>query len=193
MNKFFVMLALAFLGASFAGASDLSYTNVAIGYQQGEIGDQDHSGIGVFGNFAVNDSLFVLAGYSALESDDEVNTGFGSGTIDRTALNLGLGFHAPIADKADFVTSVAYSDQEAEFAGMTSDGNGYVLSAGVRALPTGKVELNAFVNYADIEDESDTAVAASARYAASPAVSFGLTFSSADDADIVTLDGQYAF
>ena len=193
MNKTVIVLALAFLVAASARASDLSYTNVSIGYRQGEIADQDHSGAGIFGNFAVSDSLFVSANYSTLESDDEFDIGFGPSSIDRTSFSLGLGFHTPVSDKADFVTSVAYSDQEAEFSGVTSDGNGYVLSAGVRALPAGNVELSAFVNYADIEDESDTAIAASARYAVSPAVSFGLTFSSADDADVVTLDGQYAF
>lgn len=193
MNKFITSLAPVLLVVSSVSASDLSYTNVSIGYQQGEIADQDHSGVGLFGNFAVSDSLFVTAAYSALESDEEFDIGFGPASIERTAFNLGLGFHIPISDKADFVTAVAYSDQEAEFSGMVSDGNGYVLSAGVRVLPAGSVELNAFVNYADIEDESDTAIAVSARYAVNPAVSFGATFSSADDADIVTLDGQYAF
>ncbi len=176
--------------SSFSAAQQetFSYNFIGAGYQQAEILDEDFSGFGFFGSAAINESFFILGSYSAIESDDQFDIGAGPGDIDATEFSLGVGFHTPISDTVDFVSTLEYADAEVESSGVSIDGNGYVLSAGVRAMLTNTVEIGGAINYADIEDESDTGIGIYGRYYTTDSVSVGLGFSSADDADSLSID-----
>jgi hypothetical protein len=177
--------------SSFAEDSDLSYTYVGVAYQTGEIVDEDFAGFGIGGSAAINDSIFVLGQYSSLISDDEFDVGFGAGDIEVTQFNFGIGFHTPMANNVDFVASLSYVDAEIEYLGVTVDGNGYLLSLGVRGKPTDVLELSAAINYADIEDEGEAGYGVSARFFAAPKISIGLGYGSADDVDTISLDLRF--
>jgi hypothetical protein len=107
------------------------------------------------------------------------------------ALAWGVGFHTPINATVDFVSTLSFADAEIEFADESEDGNGYILAAGVRALPSDVLELSAFIDYADIEDGSETGYSLGARYFATPDVSLGLGYGSSDDFDAITFDVRF--
>lgn len=188
-KKALVLGALAsFSTFSAAQEETFSYDFVGIAYLQAEILDEDFGGFGFYGSAAINDSFFVFGEYSSIDSDDQLDLGAGPADVDATEFSLGIGFHTPISDSVDFVTSLAYGDAEVESSGVTVDGNGYILSAGVRAMLSDVIEIGGAINHADIEDESDTGVSLSGRYYTTETVSLGLGFSSADDADSLVFD-----
>ena len=180
--------------ASFSVAaqeSALSYTSAGIGYETGDIADIDFSGFGIYGSKALNDSFFLIASYLSIESDDQFTDGFFTDDIEASGFNFGVGFHTPINSTVDFVSTLSYSDVEVEFGDDSEDGNGYILAAGVRALPSDVLELSAFIDYADIEDGSETGYSLGARYFTTPDISLGLSYGSSDDFDAVSFDVRF--
>ena len=174
-----------------AEESALSYTYAGIGYQTGELADIDFGGFGVYGSKALNESFFLLGGYTSIESDDAFDVGFGADEIEATTFSFGLGFHTPINETVDFVSTLSYADAEVEYLGLTEDGNGYILAAGARARPSDVLELSAFIDYADIEDDSETGYSLGARYFTTPDISLGLGYGSSDDFDAITFDVRF--
>ncbi|EAS46030.1 Outer membrane protein, porin family protein [gamma proteobacterium HTCC2207] len=169
----------------------LSYTYVGVGYETGDIADIDTSGFGIYGSKALNDSFFLVGSYLSIESDDQFTDGFVTDDIEATGFNIGIGFHTPINPTVDFVSTLSYSDVEVEFADESEDGNGYIIAAGVRAMPSDVLELSAFIDYADIEDGSETGYSFAARYFTTPDISLGLGYGSSDDFDAITFDIRF--
>ena len=179
--------------SALAADSPLSYNHAGVGYMTGDIADVDFSGFGVYGSYALNDSFFVIGDYTSISSDDSFDFGFGVDDIEATQINVGFGFHTPISDATDFVATLSYADAEVEFFDLTEDGNGYIMSAGVRAKPTQEIELQALLNYADIEDGSETGYLLGARYFTMPTLSLGLNYGSSDDFDSFSFDVRFDF
>ena len=169
----------------------LSYTYAGVGYSNGDIADVDFSGFGFYGSVALNDSFFLLGEYSSIESDDKFDIGSSIDEIEATGFSFGVGFHTPINPTIDFVSSLSYADVELESSDVSEDGNGYILAAGVRAKPSDVLELSALIDYADIEDGSETGYSLSARYYATQAVSLGLGYGSSDDFDAISFDVRF--
>ena len=169
----------------------LSYTYVGVGYETGDIADIDTSGFGIYGSKALNDSFFLVGSYLSIESDDQFTDGFVTDDIEATGFNIGIGFHTPINPTVDFVSTLSYSDVEVEFADESEDGNGYIIAAGVRAMPSDVLELSAFIDYADIEDGTETGYSFAARYFTTPDISLGLGYGSSDDFDAITFDIRF--
>lgn len=193
-KKALILGALASISSySAAEQETFSYNFAGIGYQQVEILDEDFGGFGFYGSAAINESFFILGEYSSIESDDQFDIGAGPDDIDATEFSLGIGFHTPISDTVDFVSTLAYADAEVESSGVSIDGNGYVLTAGVRAMLSDVVEVGGSVGYADIEDESDTGISLYGRYYTTDTVSLGLGYASADDADSLIFDLRMDF
>lgn len=174
-----------------AEEAGLSYTYAGVGYQTGELADIDFSGFGIYGSKALNDSLFLVGQYNSIESDDQIDIGFGPDDAKLNTFSFGLGFHTPINSTVDFVSTLSYADAEIEYLGLTESGNGYILTAGARALPTDVLELGAFINYADIEGGGETGYSLGARYFTTPDISLGLGYGSADDVDAITFDVRF--
>lgn len=174
-----------------AEESALSYTYAGIGYETGDIADIDFSGFGIYGSKALNESFFITGSYLSIESDDQFTDGFVTDEIEATGFNLGIGFHTPINSTVDFVSTLSYADAEVEFADDSEDGNGYILAAGVRALPSDVLELSAFIDYADVDGGSETGYSLGARYFTTPDISLGLGYGSSDDFDAITFDVRF--
>lgn len=179
--------------SALAADSPLSYSHAGVGYMTGDIADVDFSGFGIYGSYALNDSFFVIGDYTSISSDDKFEIESGSDDIEATQFSIGLGFHTPISDVTDFVATLSYADAEVEFFDLTEDGNGYILSAGVRAKPTQEIELQALLNYADVEDDSETGYMLGARYFTMPTLSLGLNYGSSDDFDSFSFDVRFDF
>ena len=174
-----------------AEESALSYTYAGIGYETGDIADIDFSGFGIYGSKALNESFFITGSYLSIESDDQFTDGFVTDEIEATGFNLGIGFHTPINSTVDFVSTLSYADAEVEFADDSEDGNGYILAAGVRALPSDVLELSAFIDYADVDGGSETGYSLGARYFTTPDILLGLGYGSSDDFDALTFDVRF--
>jgi hypothetical protein len=174
-----------------AEEAGLSYTYAGIGYETGDIADIDFSGFGIYGSKALNESFFLTGSYLSIESDDQFTDGLVTDDIEATGFTFGVGFHTPINSTVDFVSTLSYSDVEVEFADESEDGNGYIIATGVRALPTDVLELSAFIDYADIEDGSETGYSLGARYFTTPDISLGLGYGSSDDFDAITFDVRF--
>ena len=187
-----VLAASALLFSSLGHASDLSYSNVGVSYLDGEVADLDVDGFGLDASLAVGDLLFIKGSYARVEADDF--------HFETDNYGLGLGFHVPITDTADFVMSASWLRVDAELCleliGCGSgDDNGWGADAGIRWLLTPNFEASIFAGYADISDEDDTAVSVGARYFVTPMFSLGAGYSTANDADsdLWNVDLRYHF
>jgi len=58
-------------------------------------------------------------------------------------------------------------------------------------MPSDVLELSAFIDYADIEDGSETGYSFAARYFTTPDISLGLGYGSSDDFDAITFDIRF--
>lgn len=172
-----------------ASENDLSYNYATLGYVQGEVVDEDFSGYQADVSVGVSKNFFLTGNYSLLESDDK----FFGDEIDATLYTLGAGYHTPIMESVDFVTSLSYSYAEVETSGFKEDGDGYLLEAGVRAMPTKILELAASINYEEIDDDGDTGFSLGARVFAAPKVSIGLSYDYVEDVDVFGVDARFNF
>jgi hypothetical protein len=187
----FVLFNLLAVNAVFAQTSPLSYDYAEAGYGQGEILNEDFSFIDLGASYSLNESLFVAGSYSDGETDDNYGPGFGE--IEVSSYNIGLGFHTPLNQKIDLVMSGSYISSEIEFGRFSDDADGLDLAGGLRFKATDQLELNAFVDYAVIENDDDTGFSASAYYFFMPTLSLGLTYADADEADSIAASVRFHF
>ena len=169
--------------SSFAEDSGFSYTSIGLGYQTVEIVDEEFSGFGLSGSVALNETAFLIAGYSLIDSDDEYAADSGTDIIKITQYSAGIGLHAPISENVDIVTSFLHASSELEFSNISEDGNGYLINLALRGKPTDTIEVSGSINYANIEDEDDTGYSIGARLFLQPKVSLDLGYSIAEDVD----------
>jgi hypothetical protein len=139
-------------------AADFDYTFVDAGLVDTEIDvgsvDVSGDGIGVNGSIGVSDNVHIVAGYSDLDYD------FG---IDGNSWNVGVGFHTDINDDIDFVADVSYIDAEVSTAFGSASEDGYGIGGGIRAHMGDSFELDAGLQYVDLDD-SDTVLNVGGRY-----------------------------
>jgi hypothetical protein len=168
--------ALALSGA--AHAADPGYTYVEAGYLS--IGQDapvdDVSGFALGGSIAVTDRVHVYASY--FDGDADVDAFDAS--IDVKQWTVGAGLNIPVAAGTDFVGRLGYVKAEADAFGYSVDGDGYSLSAGLRAVRA-RWDLEGAVVYTDVEDEGDTTLDLSARYEFVDGLSFGPSVSLGND------------
>lgn len=167
-----VLLALA----SPAFADGLSYNYLEAGFAQidldDDIVDVDGDGFEIGGSFEVGDQLFVFADYGSADFD------FG---VDLDQLSVGLGFHTPLSNNADFVAKIAYVSAEVSAFGFSADEDGFGASIGLRGKPSERVELEGFIDYVDLGDGDDTSVSGAAWYEFTEAFAVGLNVGLGDD------------
>ncbi len=184
-----VVFGCMFMGPVAHSQSRLQYSFVDVAYSQadvddpiGGVGDLDADIIGISGSVAITDNLFIQAGYSKIDFDDV----FGI-SLEADDIFLGVGWHNALTANTDIVFDVnyLYVDAEACAGGLciSDDDSGYGLDLGVRSLMgNDKVELEGGVGYADVGDGSgDFAVAGSARYHFTSAVSGAIGVAFSDD------------
>ncbi|HEY7671405.1 MAG TPA: hypothetical protein VIC71_04240 [Gammaproteobacteria bacterium] len=155
-------------------AADFDYTFVDAGLVDTEIDvgsvDVSGDGIGINGSIGVSDNLHIVAGYNDLDYD------FG---ISGSTWNVGLGFNTDINDDLDFVADVTWIDAEVDTAFGSASEDGYGVSGGIRAHVGEKVELDAGLQYVDL-DESDTVLNVGGRYYFSDSFALNAGLSDAD-------------
>jgi len=155
---FLFALSFAFVAAP-AHADGLDYSYAEVGYISADIAGIDGDGFGVGASFAVSDAVFAKVSYSSIESED-LNIGFGWGTVTISGFAIGAGWHTPVSESADFVIGLGYSSGELESSipGISGalDTDATSLTAGLRGLVTERVELFGNLSYIDADGGSDT-------------------------------------
>jgi hypothetical protein len=142
--------------ALYADGFDYTFVEGGIVNTEVEVGpiDVDGDGFGVNGSFRITDNVHFLAGYSDQDYD------FG---IDGNTLSAGVGLNMGINEDLDFVANLSYIDAEIDTPFGSAGEDGYGVGAGIRARAGEKVEIDAGLNYVDL-DESDTVLSVGGRY-----------------------------
>lgn len=181
-----------------ARVHDYNFLDVAYLYQDIDIGNVSETahGFGVSGGAQLSDWFSLWASSSAVLMETE--------TVDVTTAVIGIGVraHAPLTDHASAYAAAGYltAEVEAEWAdgrdervSVSTDGNGYSLGAGIRALVVPRLELSLAVSLTSYDDESDTSVGGGLQYSLTDKVALGAVVSVADDAVGAALGARFYF
>jgi hypothetical protein len=188
-----VILGLLATDTLFAQTSPLSYDYVNLDLGSGDVDDIDLDFYKVGASFSITESLFVSGSYNDAATEDDVDVGIGSGKIELSNYELGIGFHGSLNPTADFVVSASYINAEGEIFGFSEHDDGLGVGAGLRFKPTGRVELNVFGEYVDVGDDGEAGYSVSAYYFLVPTFSVGLVYEGADDMDTHALSLRLHF
>jgi hypothetical protein len=157
-----------------AQADGFDYTFVEGGIVNTEVDagafDVDGDGFGIGGSFAVADNIHILASYT----DEDYDLG-----IDGNTLSIGAGFNTALSTDLDLIAHISYVNAELEAGPFSVDEDGYSLGAGIRARTGDKVELEAGLDYVDL-DESDTVLRVGGRYYFNDAFAVGASIADTD-------------
>lgn len=186
------VLAVCALGvAAGASAADFSYSWVDAGWAQSDLDDVDEKGDGFFlrGSVGFGTNWFASAGYRQVSFD------IGGNDLDFDLIDVGLGGHMPLSDKIDGVARISYLDVSADGPfGSSADDSGYGVTAGIRALVAPQFELEAGIDYTDLDESGDsTGGRLGARYHFTPAWAVGAEVLFGDDQTDFGLYGRYSF
>lgn len=187
-------------GISAAHANDLSYTYVQGSYSQTELEAEgaslDLDGLNLTGSFAITDQFFVTLDAGRTEGDERIMGFQVDAEVDsKTAM---IGFHTALNDDVDFVASVGRTwadvtidiEDAGEFEG---DGDANLLSVGLRGMASESLELFANAVYVDGDEESDTNLNLGGMFHVASNVGIGLSYTSADDADVTGIFARVSF
>jgi hypothetical protein len=181
---------VAVAGIATAQADDLSYSYAEGGFGIVDVDAFSEDGDGYFlgGSVGFGKNWLAYAEYSVASFDV-------SGVeADVDEIQLGFGGHFAMNDSVDFVGKLAYVDQSVEvsapgFGSASEDENGYMLSAGIRGMAFGSLDLTGELQYVDVGEEDDTGLALRGLYGFTDMFSLGARVGMSDD---VTEYGVFA-
>ena len=188
--------------ATALAAEGLSYTYVEVDYINLDIDEVGDSGnlLGNFDNgggwagrgaFEFAPNWFVFGQYSVTDSDvnfiDDQNQFFRSDT-DINRLDVGVGFHTPLNNRADMVFRGAYTDVDTDGFNFGASNNtaindlkedssdGFFIDASLRSQLMDRLEGSIGLRYTDLEKIDDLSLIGNLLYEFSPnlGVNFGL-------------------
>jgi hypothetical protein len=164
-----------------ANASTFSYTYAQLELVRGDAdGFSDGpDGFEISGSYGLQSNLFVFGGLSFLNGD------VGAASVDVDTLEIGLGYHQPLARPTDLVLGMSFLRANVD---PGSDSNGYKLSAGVRHEANAQFELDGSVGYTDFDEGSgDVWLELGGIYRATPQLGLLATLYTSDDIDTISL------
>ena len=187
---------------------DLSYTYIRLNGSTGEIDHRDSDGFGVAASFAFSDEFYLTAAHTKTDID------LYSANVDSERQRLGVGFHAELGNRTDFVTEVVYTNAKLTFDQKQTDGNsdddfasalgnleagrngrdhGYELTLGVRAMASESLELQVGARYIDIDGHTETTGYIAADYFVTEKISLGIGYEKSDNSDEALFNARYHF
>jgi hypothetical protein len=174
-SKIVVSLAVALALAPLAvSAASPSYNYVDIGYASVDLDDGPSlDGYGLDASIALNDNFHLVAGYAEVSKSPVTLT---TGTV-------GLGYNYAMTGTTDLVARVAWVNARLKASGLGSaSDDGWSAQAGARSMLTEQFELNGFINYVDVFDDSETSLEFGGVYHFTEVVGLGASVDFADDA-----------
>jgi len=176
------LFALALVAAPFASfaseSNGLDYTYVQLDGIYRDASGFYGTGAGLSGSYAVTDNVFLTGSYARVGDthswgwSDELYRYSHHGKDTLSAWTLGVGFNQSLADRADWVTQVAYvrpgakwNESDCYYYGGISEGcdrwsgndhaSGYNVSTGVLGHVTNELTANAYLGYEDYNHHYD--------------------------------------
>lgn len=197
MRKLGALCAAALIGLPLtAMAEGLSYNYLEAGYVSSDLDDADTDFDGYRAKLSVliNEGVYILGGYTDLESDENANGAKGTSE----AITAGLGFRFGLFDATDLNIEAAWLNSEVGIDGGLLDGadtedDGYTIGAGVRHLFFPQLEAGLKVDYTDVFDDDDFAYTGSALFHVIPHLSIGGSYTFADNSDTWTAGLRFNF
>lgn len=157
-NRIAPALLLALLPA--LGHAQMNYTSVEINFVDIDLGndflDVNGDGFELYGSYALSENWFVFGQYQNQDFD------FGA---DGSSLEVGAGYHLPLAENVDFVAAAAVVDAEVSRGPVSADDQGIAIRAGARAHLGRAFEVEGGFEYVNFDEaDSDTAWVVRGRY-----------------------------
>ena len=181
--RFMTLIAAVTLTPGLAFAEGFDYNYLEAGYVSSEIDaggvDIDGNGLSIRGSWELQNNFQIVGSYTAQDYD---------GGIDVSVFQIGGGWHKPLSEKMDLITSLTWIATEVN----NIDDNGLGIEIGLRGMAAPKVELEAALQYADVGN-ADTAFRIDGRYHFTPnfAAGAGATFD--DDVTTLRIGVRYTF
>ena len=175
------IVALGALVALAAGTQAIAANGFSYNLAEGSLISGDNfDGFGVAGSFAFTPDYFGLGSIDAIEGDNGA---------DGSLLSLGGGYHRAINSALDIVATASL--KRVKFDGAGSD-MGFGLGVGVRGRLFEKLDLNAGLEYVDI-DNSDTTLQVGGRWYFTNAFAAGLDLQDNDFGSTLRFAARYDF
>jgi len=160
---------------------DASYIGADIGSFEQDI---DADGFGASVSTLIGESIIFNLSYSYISEDNVFNENVDGKITNGT---LGIGYRYAATSSTDVFIIASYLYYELELKGLNNrgsiDDNGYGITLGVRSMLTESFEGTITLGYAEIDDESETAIGISTHYHINKVFAVGVSYSVADDAD----------
>ena len=175
-----------------AGAQGFDYDFLSVGYSRlnfdaGGV-DVDGDGFGINGSLEVSESFFITAGYGFGELEEQ------GVELDLDTLTVGVGWHTPLSDVVDFVTTLSYERVEASALGFSADDDGIGIGVGMRFQASEQIEFNGGINYVEMDEGgSDTGFGVAVLYGFTENFDMGLSGDWADDVSAFGISGRLYF
>ncbi|MDP1932175.1 MAG: hypothetical protein Q8L60_12035 [Gammaproteobacteria bacterium] len=191
---------------------ELDYVNLDIDRvgDGGNIADDfdNGGGFGVQGSLAISDNFFLFANYSDTKADvNFINDAglFVPAKTDIKKIDLGLGFHTPIATNTDLVFTGAYTDSDRDrfrfgatgdksLDDLNDDGSdGFFVDAALRSQLTPWLEGSLGARYTDIESVDGVSVIGNLLFELTPALSLNLGVDAGDELSTWVAGVRFSF
>ncbi len=178
-----IVLALPALSQA---AAEPRYTYVEGGWVHADLDNvnEDGDGWAVGGSYAFHPNFHAIAEY------EDIDLG---GNLDASALAIGIGGNLTLRPGLDGIGRVRWIHEEVDTGNGGNDDDGYGLEAGLRLMINPQLELDGSINYVDVGDSDDTALAIGALYEVAQSLALGGDFSFSDDVTSFFLKARFYF
>ncbi len=143
---------------------------------------EDGDGFGFGGSFRIDELIYVIADYEALDYDRGIDT---------TVLQVGAGVILPF-QKIDFIGEAALVDGDVDTDVGDSSDTGFRITGGARTYVMPKLELRGSLTYIDVEDD-DTFATIAGDYFFNKSLSLNVSKDIAADVDRFSIGVRYYF
>lgn len=185
--KRLIIPALLALGYADTASAEFNYNFVQATYGQVDFddfnADGDNFGIGL--SLAITDEFHLFGGADFADLDFNV---------DATSYRAGLGYNTPISEMIDVVAQLSFQKIDVEVGQTSADDTGFGLGVGLRIAATDMIEINAGIEYVNLDDSDDnTALTGAALFNLTERFTVGLVASFDDDVTQVGVAGRVYF
>ncbi len=172
--------------ATSAQAADFNYNYIEGGFENYDLENIDANVGKLSGSYEITPKLNIVGEYAKGDLDNPT----GGSDLDFEESAIGIEYHASIAPKTDVTTNIKYINQDID---TVNDEDGYGVGVGVRHWLTDTVEVDANIDYSDV-DSYDTELKVGARYHFNDDISVGAGYStSKEDVDVVSGNIRWNF
>jgi predicted porin len=168
-------------------AENFDYNYIQGAYESIDLDGPDADVFRLSGSYEFTPQLTFIGEYATGDIDNPT----GGSDLDFEETVIGLGYHTELMRSTDLTANIKVINQDTDLAG---DDTGYGLGVGLRHKLADNIEVNANVDFVDVNQNEDTSLELGARYYFSKAYSAGLSYSSStEDVDVVSGNIRWDF